>query len=302
MAISLVVNTRNEESHIANCLNSATSYVDEIVIVDMESTDRTVQIAKEFTSRIFQHPNVGYVEPARNFAIQKAAHEWILLLDADEVIPPVLGTSLKKLISDPNYTYYRLPRRNLIFGRWIKFSGWWPDYKIRLFQKNAVKWSDEIHSIPLTTGRGRDLEAKETEAIQHLHYDTITQFLTRMDRYTTIEADARINNDQTFEWKNILASPVQEFLRRYFAWQGYRDGLHGLVLSLLQAVSMLVVELKVWESKKFAEKDSMQVLKEATTLIKSGYKDFLHWRFFIDSENKSFIKRWYFKLRGMFGI
>lgn len=302
MAISLVVNTRNEESHIANCLNSATSYVDEIVIVDMESTDRTVQIAKEFTSRIFQHPNVGYVEPARNFAIQKARHEWILLLDADEIIPPSLGQMLKKLITDPTYNYYRLPRRNHVFGRWLMHSGWWPDYKIRLFQKDAVKWSNEIHSIPVTIGRGRDLEAEETEAIQHLHYDTISQFLIRMDRYTSIEAQARANNDEKFEWKNIIVAPTQEFLRRFFAWQGYRDGLHGLILAILQAISMFVVELKVWETEKFVEKDGAKVLIESTKLIQSSYKDFLHWRFIIDSDHLSVIKRWYFKLRIKFGI
>lgn len=297
MAISLVVNTRNEQKNISRCLRSAHPYVDEIVVVDMESTDKTVEEAKKFTKKIWKHRLVEYVEPARNFAISKATSDWILILDADEVLPATLGKVLRTLSSKENYSFYRLPRRNLIFGRWMTHSGWWPDYQIRFFKAGTVTWNDEIHSIPLTQGEGHDIAAREQEAIQHHHYESIDQYLERLNRYTTQEAKQLIADGYVFSWPNIIRKPSTEFVRRFFAWEGYKDGVHGLALALLQSFSMLVVELKIWEHYQFKETKDPDFIDHVEREFSQSNKDFYHWYLMKATKKMNSLKRLGMKFR-----
>ena len=143
----------------------------------------------------------------------------------------------------------------MIFGKWVEHSLWWPDYNIRFFKKGKVTWDDEIHSIPLTEGRGIDLEAGSENAIVHNHYTSVAQYVSRMDRYTSIQAESLIKNGYKFNWTDIPGKSFNEFLSRYLAGEGYKDGLHGLVLALLQATSELLVYVKVWEKNKFKEEN-----------------------------------------------
>jgi len=136
--ISAVINTRNESENIFDCLNSL-KFCDEIVVVDMESTDNTKEIAKQFTDKVFDHPMVGYVEPARNFAISKAIGDWILVIDADERIPKTLAIKLEEIAEKNEIDYVRIPRQNLIFGQWVRHSRWWPDFNIRFFKKRLSR-------------------------------------------------------------------------------------------------------------------------------------------------------------------
>ena len=170
--ISVVVNTWNEEENIRRCLSSV-KWADEIVVVDMHSTDKTVEIARKFGAKVFFHQYTGYVEPARNFALRCAQGKYILVLDADETTPATLARKLKKIAKENKFDFVRIPRKNIIFGKWIKHSRWWPDYNIRFFKKGKVTWSDKIHSVPLIRGKGKDLEAKEVNAIVHYHYQSI---------------------------------------------------------------------------------------------------------------------------------
>jgi len=251
MSISVIVNTRNEEKNIKRCLDSA-RWADEIVVVDMKSTDKTVSLAKKYGAKTFSHRYTRYVEPARNFAISKATGDWILILDVDEVIPLSLAKTLKKLAKYPKgASFFRLPRKNFIFGKWIKHSRWWPDLIVRFFKKGAVTWSDKIHSIPLTRGEGKDLEAKEANAIIHYHYESISQYLERINRYTDIQLQELVDDNYKFHWADLIKKPTGEFLSRFFAGEGYKDGLHGLVIALLQAFSEFVLYLKVWEKQGF---------------------------------------------------
>lgn len=274
-SISVVINTLNEEKNLAKALNSVKDLADEIVVVDMHSTDKTVEIAEKYNAKIYLHKNIGYVEPARNFAISKARSDWILILDADEEIPLRLFKKIKELINNPKADYFRIPRKNIIFGKWVKYSRWWPDYNIRLFKKNSVSWSDEIHSIPITQGQGADLEAKEDLAIIHYNYSSIEQYLERMNRYTTIQADSLILQGYKFIWKDLIAKPIEEFLGRYFSGEGYKDGLHGLSLSLLQAFSEVVLYIKLWQKEKF-QAQSMTLDESVKEFEKAG-KDFNWW-------------------------
>ena len=251
--ISVVINTLNEEANIERVIKSA-KFADEIIVCDMHSDDDTTKIAKSLGAKIFLHKRVGYVEPARNFAIGKATNDWILILDADEEIPNTLSTRLKELAEKKiSANFIEIPRKNIIFGKWMKASFWWPDYQIRFFKKGSVIWSDNIHSKPETKGEGLKLSEEEDFAILHHNYRSVFQFIERLNRYTEIEAKQLLSEGYAFSWKDLIQKPTNEFLSRFFANKGYLDGLHGLSLSLLQAFSFLIVYLKVWEKNRFKE-------------------------------------------------
>ena len=270
--LSVVINTKNAAKTLAQTLESVKDWAEEIVVVDMKSTDETVQIARKFGAKVYEHQDVGYVEPARNFATGKAKGDWILILDADEEVGTQLKKAIQKIIDQDakedevearlgligvlsGADAYYLARKNMIFGKWIEHTLWWPDYQLRLFKKSVVDWPDEIHAVPVTKGEVRQLPAKEELAILHHNYATVSEFVERMNRYTGIQAEtfknlkseAR-NQKQILNPKSeILNAFFNEFLTRYFAGQGYQDGLHGLSLSLLQAMYQSVAEMKSLE-------------------------------------------------------
>lgn len=248
--ITAVINTLNEEKNLAKCLESL-SFCDEIVVVDMISDDKTKQIAKRFTDKVYDHKRTGYVEPARNFAIEKATSEYILIIDADETVPKKLGLKLRELCDQGFDGYVLIPRSNYIFGGTLKHSGWWPDYNVRFFKKGRVKWSDKIHSVPQTTGEKLVLPEDVEMALHHNNYPSVSSYLSRLDRYTSVQANELI--DQKLEYKSFFIKPWAEFLRRYFAMKGYKDGVRGLILSVLQAFSEYVVMVKVWELQDYPE-------------------------------------------------
>ena len=264
-AISVVINTLNEEENLPRALASVKNLADEFIVVDMHSTDKTVDIAKEFGAQFYSHEKTGYVEPARNFAIDKATKEWILILDADEEVSDSLAIKLKQIVKNPQADYYRLPRKNINFRRWIKNSRWWPDFNIRFFRKGTVSWSEIIHSVPMTTGKGLDLPAEEKYAILHYNYTSISKYIERMNRYTDVQARVLLQKEYKFVWRDLIRKPLQEFLSRYFAGEGYKDGLHGLSLALLQAFSELTLYLKIWQSEQFKPEalDVRELSKEA---------------------------------------
>lgn len=284
--ISVVINTLNEEQNILRAIKSV-SWADEIIVCDMYSDDNTAKIAKDLGAKVILHKRTGYVEPARNYAISKATNGWILILDADEEIPVTLAQKLQNIVKNMHeVNYVRVPRKNLIFGHFMQYSGWWPDYHIRLFRKSKVEWQDEIHSKPKTSGQGIKLSAEEGLAIVHHNYQTISQFIKRLNRYSDIQAKELQKSGVAFDWRDLIRKPLGEFLSRFFAEKGYLDGVHGLSLSLLQSFSFLVVYLKVWEMEKFKEQEiNFSELKEETQV--SG-KAIEYW---FKQENKGFLKK-----------
>lgn len=273
--ISVVITTLNEEKNLPRALASVKNFA-EIVVVDMKSDDSTQKIAKKVGAKVFEHERTGYVEPARNFAMSKATKNWVLILDADEEISKNLSLQLKAISEKPLADYYRIPRKNIIFGKWIRHSRWWPDYNIRFFKKGFVSWSEVIHSVPLTKGKGADLEAKEDYAIIHHNYETIDQFIERMNRYTGELSKLKAKEGYKFSWRDLIKKPVDEFLSRYFQGEGYKDGLHGLALAGLQAFSEFVTYLKVWQIQKFP-KESFNI-EEVIKKMKEAESDLYYWQ------------------------
>jgi len=274
--ISVVINTWNEGRFLSDCLKSL-AFADEIVVIDMESEDDSVKIAKEYTDKIFSHKHVSYVEPVRNFGIKKSAGPWVLILDPDERVPKTLANKLMEIAKEDLADYVRLPRKNIVFGKWLQYSRWWPDHNIRFFKKGHVVWQEEIHRPPITTGRGMDLPAEEEQAIEHLHYSTLDEYILRQIRYTNQQAKELVKEGYQFNPKDAISKPVGEFLSRFFAGEGYKDGFHGLVLALLQAFSVLVVYLKVWQAEGFAPEKEVVSGRAWQNLFREKYRELLYW-------------------------
>jgi len=252
--ISAVINVRNEADKLKKCLFSLKNFANEIIIVDMESTDGSLEIAKDYGAKIFSYKPMKYVEPARNYALSKATGKWIILLDPDEYLPKTLKKELKKIILRHDIDFVRIPRKNIILGKWFRHSNWWPDYIIRFFKKGSVTWKKEIHSQPETKGNGITLLDTESMAIRHNNYDSVYQFVIRALRYSSIQAEELDKNGTKLKMSDFILKPVQEFNSRFFRAQGYKDGIHGLVFSLLQAFAIFLIYSKLWEKQGATEK------------------------------------------------
>ncbi len=253
--ISVVINTFNEEKNIERVIKSV-KWADEILVCDMQSEDKTVSIARVLGAKVISHKNMGFVEPGRNFAISKAMGDWILILDADEELPISLSQRLQELAKkDIEADFVEISRKNVIFNKWIENTGWWPDYQIRFFRKGKVSWNNEIHGKPKTNGAGLTLEPEEQWSIIHHNYQSVSDYLDKMSRYTNVQAQELLKSDYQFRKQDLFEKPLSEFLSRYFSNQGYKDGLHGLSLSLLQAFSFFVLYLRIWEKTGFKKHD-----------------------------------------------
>lgn len=292
--ISTVINTLNSAETLEISLKSVKG-LGPIIIVDMHSDDSTLEIARKYTDKIYMHDRMGYVEPARNFAISKAESDWVLVLDSDEEIGPELRDILIKIsqdqLSESCFTHYYFPRKNIIFGKWLQHSGWWPDEKMRFFKKGSVIWKNEIHSEPETTGEGHHFDPFEKNAIIHHHYTNVSDWVIRMDRYSTIQAQELVNKKYIFNWKDLMRKPLSEFITRFFVWEGWKDGVVGLSMSLLQALSWVVVYLKVREAQPVSpEKPSNEFIQEVSDEIDKAEQEV---GFYLEKLGlQSQLKRW----------
>jgi (heptosyl)LPS beta-1,4-glucosyltransferase len=250
MGISAVINTYNEAERLKDCLESIKDWVNEIVVVDMGSKDKTFEVAKKSGAKILRHKLVPYVELIRNWSIEKAVGDWILVLDPDERIPKTLSQKLKSIVQEGKFEAVSIPRKNIIFGKWIRHTNWWPDYQVRFFKRGKVFWNRRIHQYPKVEGKILKLPAREELAIEHLNYDSISQFLERQNRYSGISAQNRFEDGERFSWKNFFWKPTRVFLQRYIRHAGFLDGFYGLVLSFLSFYSQVGEEIKLWEKTK----------------------------------------------------
>ena len=242
----------NESEKLEKCLRSLSDFADEIVMVDLGSSDESREIAKNFGAVVLRHQFVPYVEMVRNFAISKTSGEWVLILDPDEILISNLRDKLEEVVKEDKFAAVNIPRRNIFFGKWIKHTNWWPDRHVRFFKKGTVSWSDKIHVYPKVTGSVFNLPAQENFAIIHHGYDSISQFMDRQNRYSEIEAESLYRSGEKFSWTNFFWKPTREFLVRFIRHRGFLDGFYGFTLTILMMVYQLEVMIKLWE----IEKDS----------------------------------------------
>lgn len=248
MKISIVISAFNEEKMIEDCLKSAKLVADEIVLVDNTSQDSTVQIAKKYTDKIFIRPNDPVMlNKNKNFGFSKATGDWIISLDADERITKELAVEIKKVVLGNDYNGWEIPRKNIIFGKWIEHSIWWPDYNLRLFKRGFGKFAQKhVHEKLDVKGEIGKVE----NPMVHYNYQTVSQFIRKLDKtYTESEAQNFLASGKSINWYDAIRWPIDDFIKTFFFQKGYQDGLHGLVLSELQAFYAFIFFAKVWERK-----------------------------------------------------
>jgi len=239
-SLSATIITLNEEEKLKDCLESIKDLADEIVLVDSGSTDKTLEIAKNFNAKIF-HRKFDNFANQKNFAIDKASNEWVLSIDADEIIPASLANEIKNAIISENYDGYFIPRRNFILGSEIKHTRWSPDKHIWLFKKNKSLWVGEVHEEVKVDGKVGELK----NAKMHYQDKTISEFIEGNNFYARLLAKDMYKKGKKFSLVRFFYDPVYEFLLRFIYKKGFLDGWRGFVLSLLMAYYQMTVWLKL---------------------------------------------------------
>lgn len=291
--LSVIVHTKNSAATLPACLTSVKNIADELIIMDMGSSDDTLKIARQFKALILEHPDVGYADPARNKALQAASQEWILVVDSDEEIPPQLANQIQQLINQENDTVaYAFPRRNLIFGQWAH-SGWWPDYQRRLFKRGHVNWPPELHGLPQIDGRLTKLPADEKLAIIHHNYQSVDEFIDRAQRYSTIAAQEMVDGSRKTQ-TNLISAWLEEFTRRWFVDKAHEQNHYGQTLAWLQSSFEALALAKYWESLEF--KQSAKLPKLSSQLTKAA-RDAKYWEADLACQNASGLGKLYWRLR-----
>ncbi len=255
MSITVIIHSYNEERNILDCINSAKLLTEEIILVDMESTDKTVEIAKSRNVSIFNFQiKSDYVEPAREFGIKKSETDWVLILDADERITEELAKEIKQLlaINSSLLTYFKIPRQNIFAGiqtclpagRWLRHGGWWPDYQIRLINKKYfVNWPKRIHSTPVIKG---DFGYLKNPLIHYFHGD-LSNMVKKTVIFEDIESNLLLRAKKTSDIKTFFRKFLAELYRRLIKNLGFLDGTFGIIESIYQAFSKTITYLFLYE-------------------------------------------------------
>lgn len=229
--ISVVMNTYNAAEHLDRVLDALHRF-DEIVVVDMHSTDATRDIAAAHGARIVMHEPCGICEPARNAAIQAATNDWVLIVDADELVTPQLADYLYQVAAKDEVAALRIPRRNFFMD--CEMHCLYPDYVTRFARRDAIDWPPIIHAQPVIDGRIDSINSRRRElALLHLERNTISSRIEKMDRYTMKEVERR--GPRRYNTLAFMLKPLSRFVRSYFLKGGWRDGQPGLLWASLEA-------------------------------------------------------------------
>ena len=241
--LSVTVITRNEAADLGDAL-ATVAWADEIIVVDSQSTDETVAIARRYTDRVIVREWPGYIDQ-KNYASSIAAHDWILSLDADERVTPDLASEIKARLADtPREAAYRIPRVTWHLGRWVRTTDWYPDYQLRLYDRRAAQWTGRhVHEAVTVRGATGQLSGE----LQHYAYRDIADHLETIDRYTTLAARQMQEAGTHASLLQVACHPPLAFLRNYLAHGGIRDGVPGFIISALNAYYVFLKFAKLWE-------------------------------------------------------
>jgi len=241
----VVIITKNEEARIRDCLESV-RWADEIIIVDACSEDRTIEICREYTDKVYRKAWQGYAAQ-KNWGIAQASGDWVLCLDADERVSPELrGEIINLLHGSPNVDGFYLPRKNYLGDRWMRYAGLYPDYKLRLFRKGKGHFEGVVHERVKVRGEVGYLKG----AILHHTYKDLSDYWDKINQYTSIEAEELFQQGARFRWYMLLR-PLALFFWLYIFRQGWRNGFLGLVNSLFLSWYQFLKYAKLWEKRGF---------------------------------------------------
>jgi len=254
MNISVTIIGHNEVNHLKELLPQL-SWADEVIYVDCESEDNSIEIAKNYGCRVFSKPNNFNLNVNKSYAIEKALNDWVFYIDPDERISESLGNEIKQINKDNINSAFKLNRRNHCFGVWLKHGSQYPDEQIRLFKKDSAEFPKKhVHEKLIINGNIGTLK----NDLHHFPYLSISQFLRKFDFYTEIEADYLLDRGTRITVFNTLKflvlKPFPRFFRRYLIKMGFRDGLPGLFFAIFDALNFAVRYFKLWEFTKNSRK------------------------------------------------
>jgi glycosyltransferase involved in cell wall biosynthesis len=245
--VSAVIITKNEEKTIARCLTSLV-WADEIVVVDAESSDRTVEICRKTDSpwaskiRVLTRSWTGFKDQ-RTYAMNSSSNDWMLVVDADEECTPELAQKIREILKSPDRKAYKVKRLEFFLGKPIHHGIWNPSYQDRFFHRAGVKYVNDIHEYPIF----QEEPGRIHEPLRHFPDFAPERFLEKMNKYTTIEARDRVAAGQRTNWFRLFFAFPAMFFKNYFYYGAYKDGYHGFVISLLEGVSRVVRHVKIWQ-------------------------------------------------------
>lgn len=246
-SISVLIFAHDENKNIKEVIKSAQILSKNINVIDIESKDNTASVASKMGAVVFSYPFTPYVEPSREFAVEKVDTDWVLILDADERLTKELAKEIKFVISNSQFSHYKIPRKN-IFGRkiWLKHGGWWSDYQIRLINKKYfVKWPKEIHSTPIIEGKCGYLK----NPFLHFFHGDFEKMVDKTIVFEDIESDLLFKTDKSVSQLIFFRKFLGEFYRRLIKNKGFLDGTIGIIESVYQAFSKTITYLFLYEKK-----------------------------------------------------
>ena len=241
--ISATIITYNEEKNIRRCIESL-DFVDEIVVVDSLSSDNTCAIAKELGAKVIDQKFLGHIDQ-KQLAVENATHDWILSLDADEEVSPELKASIVELIKKPlEYDAYEMKRVSFHLGRWIRHGGWYPDKKIRLFNRQKAHWGGyNPHDKVIVNGKVGMLEGD----LKHYVFTDLRHNIDTNNSYSSIMAEDLYRNGKKFSYLKLFFKPIGKFLEVYLYKRGFLDGMAGFIIAVGASYSMFLKFAKLWE-------------------------------------------------------
>ncbi|MEW6686517.1 MAG: glycosyltransferase family 2 protein [Candidatus Edwardsbacteria bacterium] len=253
LKISVCVITYNEEKNIQKCLESVIDWVDEIVVVDAYSTDNTLKIVEKYTSKIYQSKWEGFSQQ-KNFCLSKAQHKWILFLDADEYVTKELKKRTFEIFErEPDCDFYKIQRKEHFMNKWIRYGAWNPSWHIRLFKKENAYFTGEVHEYPVVKGKGGYID----EFFYHQSFQNLEDLLDKFNSYTTLDAQKKFNLGVKHKKYYMFFSGMAMFFKSYIVKKGYRDGLEGLLLAIIEGMYFLIRQAKLyylWQKNKNLER------------------------------------------------
>lgn len=245
--VCVVIQTYNEAHNITDSIESARLLTENIIVVDTQSTDPTIPLARSQGATIYEHPYTQYVEPVRNFAIEKGNADWVFLLDADERMTPELATEIINTIASTTHSYFKLPRKEYFARKqWLQHGGWWPNQIIRLIKKDAfIEWPAAIHSTPHIKGTGGLLK----NAILHYSKNDYGVVVEKTTLFEDMESNLLFKANKPVNTPTFFRKFLGELYRRLFKKAGYKDGTIGIIESIYQAFSKTITYLYLYEKK-----------------------------------------------------
>ncbi len=250
--LSVVIITFNEEDNIERCLKSVEGLADEIVVLDSFSTDKTESVCKSFGVKFYRQKFKGYIEQ-KNDVLKYASNNWVLSLDADEVLSNTLFTEIKKTMENPDADVYGFNRLNNYCGKWIRHSGWYPDKKLRLWKKEKGKWGGINPHDKLMTEKDAVIKYLKGDLL-HYSYKTIDEHIAQINKFSTIAAIEAHKNGKKSNVTTILIRSFWKFVRNYFLKSGFLDGYYGFIVCSLTGWETFVKYVKLKELNSYEKK------------------------------------------------